>query len=77
MRGEVAILTRNVVIEGTTDNDIGCQVYTVPSLENYNWSNFPPHELGLFKVGSLVLLSVFRLQSWRKIRTLLLWMLLK
>merc|ERR1711962_1803708 len=30
-------------------NDIGCQVYTVPRLENYNWSNFPPEELGLFK----------------------------
>ena len=31
-------------------SDIGCQVYTVPSLEHYNWSNFPPNELGLFKV---------------------------
>ena len=29
--------------------DIGCQAYTVPSLDNYNWSDFPPNELGLFK----------------------------
>ena len=31
--------------------DIGCQAYTVPSLDNYNWSAFPPNELGLFKVS--------------------------
>ena len=34
--------------------DIGCQAYTVPSLDNYNWSAFPPNELGLFKVSNLV-----------------------
>ena len=39
-------------------NDIGCQVYTVPSLENYNWSNFPPQELGLFKVGFFSIFGV-------------------
>ena len=33
--------------------DIGCQVYTVPSLDSYNWSKFPPNELGLFEVSQL------------------------
>ena len=41
MRGEVAILTRNVVIEGTTDNDIGCQVVTTDVLER----------IGIFRRG--------------------------
>lgn len=29
--------------------DIGCNVHTVPPLENYNWSTFPKFEMGLFK----------------------------
>ena len=48
MRGEVAILTRNVVIEGTTDNDIGCQVVTTDVLER----------IGIFRRGQTNIQSV-------------------
>lgn len=30
--------------------EIGCQLFSVPLLSSYNWSSFPPNEIGLFKV---------------------------
>lgn len=29
--------------------EIGCQLFSVPLLSSYNWSSFPPNEIGLFK----------------------------
>lgn len=56
--------------------DIGCQVFSAPPLENYNWSSFPKNEIGLFKVfyqpleiqSTCIVIFVYFRMSMQKMR---------
>ncbi len=43
--------------------EIGCQIFTAPDLDYYNWSEFPRNELGLFKVLNWNILEILELNA--------------